>query len=855
MRYAVIILCLWLAGSLGAAEQFVPFVIPARPNPDSLIGFRPEPIKGESDRLVVRSAHFYRGDERIRLWGVNLSFGANLPTHADAEQVAARLAAAGVNTVRLHHLDTSRYPRGWWTAKDGKTIEPEAFDKLDYFIDQLAKNGIYVNLNLHVGRAHSEYLDLPKSNTSYDKIINIFTPALVEAQKDLAREVLSRVNMYRNTTYADDPAIAIVEITNENSLFMWDADEKLRSLPVYYADILQKQYNGWLVRRYGSTARLGGEWSKQAEALGENLLKNGDWTGARSAAGVPAGWNLEQHSGCKAEAALTNYQGRAALELKPVALNGTDWHLQFNQGGFAVNENRYYTVSFSAAAGAPRSVTCNVSMAHEPWSNLGLSRRIDLTGQWQQFRLGFTAKAGDANVRVSFVLGGDKASVCLADVRLRPGGLEGLGGGERIEDASVRLYSETETPQRIADRMRFLAETEKTYFDDMRIYVKDRLGSKSLVTGTIVFGPLGLYGQSDMDFVDAHAYWQHPRFPGRPWDAGNWLIDQKPMTDHPAEAALFRLACERLAGKPFTVTEYNHPAPLDSQAECVPMIASFAAAQDWDGVWLYTYSHGTDDWDRDRSNSFFDVDSNPAKWGFMPAAAAIFRMGGVPALNHLTAAGLVDGADVADSLVALHNRYDRNMFGVLTGKAELEWKDLLTTQVASRLSSRSMKGIVSAGPPVRLRWDVDADKNGMYAVIAGGAEVFTGHAGRFGDASSGRIVVDAPDFAAVTMTALDAVALNRSKKILVTACGRCENTGMQFSEDRRTVGRNWGSGPVRIEAVSARIAVPAGRWTCRALAPDGTPQADVPVNNATIPATIQLSPHYKTMWYLLTPLQ
>ena len=42
--------------------------------------------------------HFYQ-DHRVRIWGVNLSFGANFPTHQAAPHVAARLAAAGVNSV------------------------------------------------------------------------------------------------------------------------------------------------------------------------------------------------------------------------------------------------------------------------------------------------------------------------------------------------------------------------------------------------------------------------------------------------------------------------------------------------------------------------------------------------------------------------------------------------------------------------------------------------------------------------------------------------------------------------------------------------------------------------------------
>ena len=90
-------------------------MIPAKPNTSSSIAVTSfEPILTGSDRLRADGGHFYRAGERVRLWGVNLSFGANLPTHEDAPYIAARLAAAGVNSIRCHHMDTSRWPRGLW---------------------------------------------------------------------------------------------------------------------------------------------------------------------------------------------------------------------------------------------------------------------------------------------------------------------------------------------------------------------------------------------------------------------------------------------------------------------------------------------------------------------------------------------------------------------------------------------------------------------------------------------------------------------------------------------------------------------------------------------------------------------
>ena len=50
---------------MSAAEDFVPFVIPAKPNADSLIaGTSFEPIETDSDRLQATNSHFYRSGKR-----------------------------------------------------------------------------------------------------------------------------------------------------------------------------------------------------------------------------------------------------------------------------------------------------------------------------------------------------------------------------------------------------------------------------------------------------------------------------------------------------------------------------------------------------------------------------------------------------------------------------------------------------------------------------------------------------------------------------------------------------------------------------------------------------------------------
>jgi hypothetical protein len=852
-KFLIFALLVCIFPCIGTADNFVPFVIGAKPNLNSPIAVTfYEPIKTDSECLMVNDGHFYRGGKRVRLWGVNLAFGANLPKHEDAPIVAARLAAAGVNSVRCHHLDTSRWPRGIWTA-DGKDISPEALDRLDFFINQLALHGIFIDLNLHVGRAHSEYLGLPKTNGQYDKIFGIFTPELIDAQKDYAQKMLSHVNLYRGASYADDPAVAIVEITNEDSFFMWSGNETLRTMPLYYANILQKKFDAWLVNLYGSNEKLRQAWAQGVQPLGGDILSNGDLRIASPSESVPKDWHIEQHEGCLASLSRRRYRSKEALFIDIKKADDTQWHLQLNQSGLSLKAGQYYTVIFEAAGEQPRDLGCSIGQAESPWGNLGLSRQAKLTNQWQRFRFGFVATADEKKARLNFAFGGSAVPIYLVNIRLCPGGRMGLADGVNLDVGSVALFGDNESPRRTNDRMRFLAETEKSYFDGMRSFIKRDLGSRALVTGTIVFGPLGLYAQSDMDFIDTHAYWQHPRFPGRPWDPGNWLIDQKPMTDYPNQATVFNLAAERLGSKPFTLSEYNHPAPLDSQADCVPIIASFAAAQDWDGVWLYTYSHSSDQWDRQYMYSYFDIDTNPAKWGFMRAGTAIFRRDGIQPLSDRSLVPLTETGDMLTSLANLHIKYDRNMFDVLADRTGITRMEMLKKRFVLSLRKESL-GLSDRrvsqntdGSDTILDWSVENGR-GLYAAWGLSAWALAGHANRFETSTKGRIDVASPGFVSMTVMAMDDAAMNKSRKILITACGRCENTGMIFSDDRRTVGRNWGKAPVRIEAVTGTVRLPAGRWKCEALGPDGMPKQEVPVSNGAV----KLSPEYGTMWYLLT---
>lgn len=225
----VFLSCLLLLGGASASASAF--------NPDSLggvldYGWLNKPLT-PADRIAVSGRHFVRAgadgrvgtldDERVRFFGVNLSFGANFPEKPDAKRIAQRLRRLGINLVRLHHLDSAPDER----AEDTRslllkapfpTLNPVAVARLRDFLDALSAEGIHANINLHVGYRFDAVLDgvpgmphghpLPRQS----KPLHVFDRRMRELQAVYVRKVVESLKLAR------DPVLAQVEINNESSL-------------------------------------------------------------------------------------------------------------------------------------------------------------------------------------------------------------------------------------------------------------------------------------------------------------------------------------------------------------------------------------------------------------------------------------------------------------------------------------------------------------------------------------------------------------------------------------------------------------------------------------------------------------
>ena len=252
-----------------------PFSLPLEA-PDFPFDVRPEAPAGGSGFVDTNQAgHFVLGTgERIRFWGVGVGQQLLCPTKETAERLADRLAAFGVNLVRVQGLDAVIFD-----SSEGNTrsLNAEKLDRFDYLVAQLKERGIYVDLVLiafRQFRAGDGVVDWSASTLhgSYEKerllrSTGMFDPQVLELHREYAEQLLQHRNPYTGGTYANEPAVAMIEIINETTLlygwlrdYLNAASEEPTRLTAYYSRELDVLWNLWLQDTYVTREALEARW-------------------------------------------------------------------------------------------------------------------------------------------------------------------------------------------------------------------------------------------------------------------------------------------------------------------------------------------------------------------------------------------------------------------------------------------------------------------------------------------------------------------------------------------------------------------------------------------------------------------
>lgn len=230
---------------------------------------RPLPVEapaGAHGRLGVGAdGHLVFADgTRARFWGVNTVGLASVPPRDDADRVATTLATLGFNLVRIHHYDGVP-PRGVVNAArtgDADLFDTRRLDDLDWFVSRLREHGIYLLLEVATERelTAADGVSDPGGAPNGHKLYPMWEDDWSAAYLHWFERMWGRTNPYTKLRYADDPAVALVELSNEHSLLMnWGFG--LERVGRVHLERLDVRWNAWLRTKYADDAAIAAAWA------------------------------------------------------------------------------------------------------------------------------------------------------------------------------------------------------------------------------------------------------------------------------------------------------------------------------------------------------------------------------------------------------------------------------------------------------------------------------------------------------------------------------------------------------------------------------------------------------------------
>lgn len=227
----------------------------------SYVHDRPTGLHG--DIFTGTDGHFYFEDgTRARFWGINIAKTSVFVPQPLIDEAVKTIERAGFNLVRFHHLDDVEGLLPVETAGSAERIDPAKLASLDYWISELGKRGIYVYLDLLDYRTFHAAEEVPNAAAlgRGAKPYAFFDRRLILLQQQYARKLLvQHINPYTRVSYAQDPTVCLVELCDENGLFIRAKD--WQNLVSPYREQLQQQWNDWLKERYGDAATLAEAWT------------------------------------------------------------------------------------------------------------------------------------------------------------------------------------------------------------------------------------------------------------------------------------------------------------------------------------------------------------------------------------------------------------------------------------------------------------------------------------------------------------------------------------------------------------------------------------------------------------------
>ena len=442
----------------------------------------------------------------------------------------------------------------------------------------------------------------------------------------------------------------------------------------------------------------------------------------------------------------------------------------------------------------------------------------------------------------------------------------GLAAGEPIPRLTPPEFTKASS-ERFHAEASFYLDVERRYFLDMQRFLREELDLKPLLLGNSDHGHgrtgyPQLAGTSLLDVVDGHVYWQHPNYITDPKTGRQtgFEIPNTPMVDDPLESSVVQLSRSAFAGKPFTVSEVNHPFPNEFACEGIPILAAYAALQDWDGIFWYSLGHRDIVPAEPVVKGHFDLCYDPVKMCQLAAGALAFLRGDIePArqcvertYTHASRSARASGCPGPS---------------VPTSRRGSRCRCRCSMRVRIRSFDGPATGAFPPGAdgPIRsdtdqLAWSTLEGKSGLVTANAPRWQAMIGfckerrETGR--SQATDNLAVDVENtFCAITLSATGDRPIAQADRLLLTACGRVANTAMQWNDARRSL-TDWGTAPTVIEPILGHVVLRnlagAKAVTGQALDGGGVPLGPVVDARQTDEGWRLPIGEPATTWYLIT---
>ncbi len=197
--------------------------------------------------LANKDNLFFEDNTPVKFWGTNvIAYSLFSSSDSNIEIHAKRIAKFGFNLVRIHHHDSLWVNPNIFNNPSDNTLElsDESLRKIDLWIKHLKAEGVYIWLDLHVGRSVTNndgidaFDDFAKGKDQVEiKGFNYYNESIQTAMQEFNESYLNHVNSYTGIAYKDDPAVISMLITNENDLTQHFGNSLLanKNVPIHNA--------------------------------------------------------------------------------------------------------------------------------------------------------------------------------------------------------------------------------------------------------------------------------------------------------------------------------------------------------------------------------------------------------------------------------------------------------------------------------------------------------------------------------------------------------------------------------------------------------------------------------------------